>query len=437
MGRFLMKTNPMGAGLLPLYRGITHVLTPLAPLFLKWRQRKGKEEPHRLQERMGIPSRQRPEGSLIWFHGASVGESLSLLPLLQAVKSQGVKGLITTTTRSASEVLHTRLPPGIVHQYIPLDCPRFVDRFLTHWKPDLALIAESELWPNLFCQAKKRKIPLILANAHISSRTFNRWRSWPRTISTLLHTLDLCLAQTEEDANRFLMLGAPRVHIAGNLKYDVPAPPVNMKKLGELLADIGSRPTWVAASTHEGEEEIILDVHQRLRSYFPALLTFIAPRHAERGESIAAMAQARNISLSRRSQGDPINASTDVYLVDTFGEMGLFYRLNTAVFLGKSLGNRGGHNPIEPAKLGNALLHGPHVVNFEETYHLLDQNCGAIKVTSEDSLAHALFLLLSDGALLRKMARSAHEIIETTGGATRIILQALEPYFLHMRLDRG
>ena len=421
---------------LALYRAATAALAPFSSALLAWRRHRGKEDAGRLLERKGLASLPRRSGALVWLHGASVGESLSLLPLVQRLAARGFLVLITTGTVSSAQVLKARLPAGAVHQFVPLDVPRFISRFLDHWRPDLVLIAESELWPNLLCQVSARSIPIALVNARLSQRSFARWSRLPRAVASLLRRIDLCLAQTRDDAARLLRLGAPRVQVAGNLKYDALAPPVGAAELAALSGCIGSRPVWLAASTHPGEEAIALDVHRRLAPRFPDLLTIIAPRHAARGGEIEALAAGCGLVSARRSNGAAIDGRTAVYIADTMGESGLYYRLAGVAFVGKSLAAQGGQNPIEPAKLGSAILHGPHVENFEEVYRELDASCGAAEVRDVGALAEAVGALLSDVSSMRKMARAASETVERVGGACDRILQALEPYFLQMQVQR-
>ncbi|MDB5641971.1 MAG: 3-deoxy-D-manno-octulosonic acid transferase [Hyphomicrobiales bacterium] len=422
--------------LLRAYGSATAMFAPLGPAVLNWRKRRGKEDARRLRERLGIAGAPRPQGPLAWLHGASVGEGLALLPLVEKLRARGFHVLVTTGTVSSAQVLAGRLPGGAIHQYIPLDAARYMRRFLDHWRPDLVMLAESELWPNLIMEVKLRNLPLVLVNARLSERSFQRWQRLPGFISALLGGIDLCLAQSRDDAARLMMLGAPRVQVAGNLKFDVPAPPVNADKLADLSAMVGPRPVWVAASTHAGEEEIALSVHRHLLKKFPNLLTIIVPRHAQRGADIATLAIANGLATGLRSRGDQPGSFTGVYIADTMGELGLFYRVASIVYLGKSMVAQGGQNPIEPAKLGAAILHGPHVANFQEVYRTLDDARGAIEVGDADTLARTLSLLLSDTALLRKTARAAAEAVDGLGGATSNTLSALEPWFMHLRLEQ-
>ena len=422
---------------LAFYRIATSLLGPLAPALLNWRRRRGKEDPRRMAERMGHPSLARPAGPLVWLHGASVGEGIALLPLVERLVARGLNVLVTSGTVTSATILADRLPAGALHQYLPLDIPAFLARFLDHWRPDLALVAESEIWPNMLRMVHERGVPLMLVNARLSPRSFARWSKAPRVIGALLSRISLCLAQTQDDALRLQQLGAPFVEVSGNLKYDVPAPPYAQSALAQMTGAVGARPVWFAASTHAGEEEIILRVHQRLRESFPDLLTILAPRHARRGPQIAQTAAGLGLPVALRSLGDRITPQTQFYIADTMGEMGLFYRLTSIVLVSKSLGAaRGGQNPIEPAKLGATVLHGPHVGNFAQVYQDLAAAQGAVEVADEAALEAALRLYFSDPALLRRSGRATQEAVERFGGATTRIMQALEPWLTLMQAER-
>ncbi len=422
---------------LTFYQGVTTLLGPLAPALLNWRRRRGKEDPRRMAERMGHPSLPRPEGPLVWLHGASVGEGIALLPLIERLVERGFHVLATTGTVASAQILGDRLPSGAQHQYLPLDIPAFLTRFLDHWRPGLALVAESEIWPNMLRMVHARGVPLVLVNARLSPRSFERWRRAPDLIGSLLGRLDLCLAQSKDDALRLQRLGAPHVEVSGNLKYDVPAPPFAPATLAQMTAAVGSRPVWLAASTHQGEEEIILSVHRHLRDAFPDLLTIVAPRNARRGQRIAEIAAGLGVPSALRSLGDSLTPTTEFYVADTMGEMGLFYRLTSIVLMGKSLGAaQGGQNPIEPAKLGVTVLYGPHVGNFVDVYQDLTAARGAVAVSGEAALAQALRLYFSDPALLRRSGRATQEAVERFGGATTRIMQSLEPWLAGMQTEK-
>lgn len=422
--------------ILTLYRLATIALTPLARPLLDMRARDGKEDPERLGERMGVAGLPRPEGRLVWLHGASIGESLALLPLVERLIQRGVETLVTSGTASSASVLAARLPAGAVHQFLPLDAPKFVERFLDHWRPDLALFAESEIWPNIVSAARARRVPLILVNARISRRSVERWRRLPGVAARLFGMIDLCLAQNVDDAARFLSLGAARVRVAGNLKFDVSPPPADAAKLARFRGAVGARPVWAAASTHPGEEEAVLDAHVELARHIPSLLTVIAPRHPERGAEIAALAQSKGLSPALRSSGAEPDDGACVYIADTIGELGLIFRVAGLVFMGRSLAAGGGHNPIEPAKLGCAILHGPNVGDFAEVYAELDATEAAAAASDVEHLARLAFYLLSKPSRMRKMGRAGAEVVERLGGASRNIMTAIEPYLAQCALEQ-
>jgi 3-deoxy-D-manno-octulosonic-acid transferase len=421
---------------LPVYRAAATGLAPFSGLILWRRGRKGKEDPKRIEERRGIAGIPRPEGRLAWLHGASVGEGLALLPVVERLTRKGFNVLVTTGTVTSARILAQRLPGGAAHQFSPLDAPAFIERFLDHWRPDLFLLAESEIWPNTICAVHARGIPITLVNARLSPRSFARWRRFPGFISALLGKIDLCLAQSQDDAARLLQLGAPRVDAIGNLKYDVEPPPADPARLEELSRQIGPRPVWIAASTHPGEEALALRAHKALSARFPNLLTVLVPRHPHRGPEIAAEAQAAGLTAALRSRGDAIAPETAVYIGDTIGELGLFFRLSSVIFMGKSLAGRGGQNPIEPAKLGSAILHGPHIGNFIEVYGALDSQGGAIAVKDADALAEQLDALFTDQTFLRRTAEASRRIVGELGGAADKIMLALEHYIAHMIVSR-
>ena len=419
--------------LLTVYRLATIAATPFASAVLNWRANLGKEDPARLAERMGESNRPRPRGRLVWLHGASVGESLSLLPLIDRFIQRGLEVLVTSGTVSSARVLSARLPAGAFHQYAPIDAPKFVERFLDHWRPDIAVFAESELWPNIVAAVRARGAPLVLANARISRKSAERWRAVPGAAKSVFGAVDLCLAQDSDNAARFLALGARCVRIAGNLKFDVPPPPADSARLAAFNGAIGARPAWAAVSTHPGEEDLVLDAHVDMAAQTPSLLTIIAPRRWERGVEIVEAARARGLTAALRSQESEPRRDVDVYIVDSVGELGLIFRSVGVVLMGKSLlPGGGGQNPIEPAKLGCAILHGPYVENFTEAYGELAAAKAAARVTDAASLARAAQYLLAEPARMRKMGRAAAETVERLGGASRGIMTAVEPYLAQM-----
>ena len=418
------------------YRLLSSVAAPFAPLLLARRLKRGKENGARLDERRGDGRTMRPQGALVWLHGASVGELASALPLIARIAARDVNVLVTTGTVTSSELAEQRLPPGVIHQFLPLDAPRFMRRFLERWQPDLALFVESDLWPNMMIETSRRNVPMILINGRLSDTSFQRWRYLPKTIGNLLRRFDLCLAGTPADAMRLSELGAPRVLTSGNLKLDVPPPPADAAKLAELRAAIFGRPVIAATSTHAGEDALIIEAHSRLRPNFPNLLTVIAPRHPERGAAVAEIAQGAGLTAALRSRGELPSSNTDIYVADTMGELGLIYRLAPVVFVGGSLVRHGGQNPIEPAKLGAAILHGPHVWNFADIYQALDQARGAEQVADEDRLTAALAAMLADPQACARSAAAARQTVDALGGALERTLQSLDPYLMDLLLPR-
>jgi 3-deoxy-D-manno-octulosonic-acid transferase len=420
---------------LRLYRAATAAVTPFTGLWLKRRLRRGKEDAARLSERYGEGKLARPAGPLVWIHGASVGELNTVLPLIERIRRSSVGVLVTTGTLTSAGIAAKRLAPDVIHQFVPLDTPRFVGRFLDHWRPDLALFVESDLWPNMILEASGRGVPLILINGRLSESSFMRWRSFPRTIGALLHRFDLCLVRTPTDAQRFDTLGAPRLSTTGNLKLDVRAPPVDERMLADARSAIGDRPIIGAASTHAGEEALVIEAHRHLRQSFPGLITLVAPRHPHRGPSIAGMAAAQGLKTRLRSRGEALDNTTDIYVADTVGELGLLYRLAPIVFIGGSLVKHGGQNPIEAAKLGSAIVHGPHVWNFTDIYAALDMAHGAATVTDAGKLALRIGEWLGDPAARTRVADTARSTVEALGGAFERTASALEPYLMQLRFE--
>jgi 3-deoxy-D-manno-octulosonic-acid transferase len=432
--------RPNEAERLPLtlhaYRYLAVAASPLMNLLLSYRLKHGKEHPARLSERRGESKVARPPGPLVWLHGASVGELTAINPLVERIVAKDFNVLVTSGTVSSAKIAEQRLPPGVIHQFVPLDSPLFVARFLDHWKPDLALFTESDLWPNLIVMSAERRIPLILVNGRLSERSFNRWRRASTTIAAVLGRFDLCLAQSSVYAARYNDLGAPRVTTTGNLKLDVPEPSAETESLLALQAAIGDRTIIAAASTHAGEETAVVEMHRRLRNSFPRLLTIIAPRHPDRGAGIVEIASAGGLSAALRSQGQMPDAKDDIYVVDTLGELGLVYRLAPIVFVGGSLASHGGQNPVEPIKLGAAILHGPHVWNFAEIYSALDAAGGAEQVSDAGKLAIRVRAWLADPRERTAVVKAAGETVATLGGALDRTLAALDPYLMQLRLER-
>jgi 3-deoxy-D-manno-octulosonic-acid transferase len=421
---------------LSAYRAFAAAAEPVADWLLLRRLKRGKEIPARIGERRGLATLPRPSGPLIWLHGASVGELNSVLPLIERLHARGLDLLVTSGTVTSSRVAAQRLPHGIAHQFVPFDVPAYVRRFLDHWRPQLALFVESDLWPNMLIETAARGIPLLLVNARLSERSFERWRRIPASIRYLLERFDLALARTALDAERLHALSAPRVAITGDLKLDVPAPPAEPTALAVLKASVGTRPLLAAASTHPGEDEHIIAAHRALRERHANLLTIVAPRHPERGTQIAELARAAGLSCALRSKGMLPTDEIDIYIADTLGELGLLYRLAPAVFIGGSLVQHGGQNAIEAAKLGAAVLHGPHVWNFSDIYTALDAAKGAVPIASSEALTQAFADLLSAPEKTAATGQAAKSTVDALGGGLDRTLVALEPYLAKLERER-
>ena len=400
-----------------LWRGTGHVIAPAVRLWLQHRASIGKEDRERLGERFGIAGCPRPAGPVVWCHGASVGEAQALLPLLHDLHRQrpDLTLLLTTGTVTSASLVAQRAGPGIVHQFVPVDLPAAVDRFLDHWRPDLVLWSESDFWPGILAELQRRAIPALLVNARLSERSCRRWAAAPDTARWLLRSFRLIYAQTDQDAERLQRLGAPSVISAGNLKQAAPPLPADADAVVAWQMTLGDRPRWLAASTHPGEERHIAGVHRALKSRFPGLLTLIAPRHPQRGPEIAAELAAPDCVVALRSRNDAVTAATDLYIADTLGELGLWYRLCPIVMMGGSLVAHGGQNPLEPARLDCAVLFGPAMFNFSEAVSGLLASGGAQQVQDAAELTAALGILLGDPAKVAALGRAAKDYAGAQG----------------------
>jgi 3-deoxy-D-manno-octulosonic-acid transferase len=401
------------------YRAVTNILKPAAPLLLKFRERQGKEQEPRMPERYGKTDAVRPKGLLVWLHAASVGETISVLPLIERVTHlrPDAKFLLTTGTVTSAKLAGERLGPNALHQYVPLDIPEYAARFLDHWRPDAALFTESEIWPNLIVETNARGIPIMLVNGRISARSFTRWRRHSGISSPLFSRFSVILAQNERLSRSFNALGARRVITAGNLKADAPPPPVDLRKLDKLRVSLGPRPVFIAASTHDGEEQIVAQAHRIVARTTRNICTIIAPRHPERGKAIATMLRQQGLTVTLRSEGELPSADTEIYIADTIGELGTLYALAPVAFVGGSLVEHGGQNPIEPIRQGAAVLTGPHWGNFRDFYTALLRHKGAAEVKSAEELAAAVVALLDSHSDLEQMRKGADTALSSLSGA--------------------
>lgn len=387
--------------------------TAIAPALtphLRARARSGKEDPARLGERKGLDTTPRPPGRLIWLHAASVGETVSILPVLTELAGHA-RVLVTTGTVTSADLLARRLAElglsgPVFHRFAPLDVPAWSARFLDHWRPDAAVFVESELWPNQLRACRRRHIPMMLLNARLSAGSFRAWRLVPGFARMVLGTFSAIWARGEEDAERFRALGVTGVATEGDLKFAAPPLPFDPDALARLRAVVAGRPVWLAASTHPGEEAAIAALHPALAQRHPGLTTIIVPRHPERGAALAA-----ELGASRRSAGMP--PAPGVWLADTLGEMGLWYRLAPIAFVGRSLlPPGGGQNPIEPARLGCAIAVGPHTGNFQEHMALLHAAGAVRQVADPAALADFVSAMLADPGAARAMGGRAAKVAE-------------------------
>ena len=417
----------------PLIRTYFLYADRAAPKILERRLAEGREDADRIGERRGEAGLPRPYGTLFWFHAASVGEALSTQDLVRQLGADnpGLRFLITTGTRASAQLLDGRLPDNASHQYAPLDSGPFVRRFLDHWKPDLAVWTESEFWPRLMTETANRGIPMLLVNARMSEKSFARWRWLPGGAGPLLRRFDRVLVQDHRSAGYLRRLGLPRsrMEVSGTLKEGASAPSCDPAEFERIAGLIPRRPVWCAASTHGGEEMTVGQAHRAAAREVPGLFLIVAPRHPERGDEVTELLRRDGWAVAQRSKNESINDSVQVYVADTLGEMGLWFRLAPVSFMGGSLERIGGHNPFEPAALGSAILFGPEVKNFADIYDRLDGAGAARKVNGGEELAAAL-VELQDPRKVAAMARSAREVCSSGGDAVKrakdVILEIME-----------
>ena len=390
--------------LIGLYNTLLRILYPLVIRpYIKKRKKNGKEDIKRFNERIGRPTKPRPEGKLIWMHGASVGESVSMLPLIQRLLETYTDAyvMVTTGTTTSAEIMSKRLPERAFHQYLPIENPIFANRFIKHWRPDVALWFESEFWPAMLSCIKKKNIPLILVNGRISNKSFKRWQQFEFAIKELLNCFTLCLGQSEQDEYRLRVLGAKNTLCLGNLKYAGLPLPIDENKKNEILQQIEGRTTWLVSSTHDDEEYKIGKFLKELKQKIPNILTFIAPRHPNRGIEIKERLQDElGLNVALRSADEKITPETEVYIADTIGEMGIWYDLFPLVFVGGSLIPHGGQNFMEPSRCRDAVIVGPHMHNFTDAINRAKKADGIIQVNDVIDLMSMVEHLLTNPDLL-------------------------------------
>jgi 3-deoxy-D-manno-octulosonic-acid transferase len=427
--------------MLKAYRLAGAAAYPLIGGYIAWRTTKGKEEHARRRERYGLTKAPRPAGPLVWVHAASVGETNAVTPLVERIVGFGIHVVLTTGTVTSAQLVRERFQDRVIHQYVPLDLKPAVSRFLDHWVPDLAVFAESEIWPMTILELGARRVPQVLVNGRLSDRSYQAWRKRAYLAEALLENLAHVVAQSQADGERYAALGARPVTVSGNLKSDTDPPSADPASLDVLRRDIGGRKTWAAVSTHDGEEKIAGEVHALLRKRHPDILSIIVPRHPDRADALEATLAASGLKVARRSRRDPVTPDVDILLGDTIGEMGLYLRLTEIAFVGRSLTSEGGQNPMEPAMLDTAVLSGKNVQNFREAYRKLIDKGGARLINDRDMLAGAVNFLLNNEDKRRDMMAAGVETVNEMRGALAATLRALEPYIqpliVKARLEDG
>ena len=413
-----------------LYRIISVLGSPFILFLLSRRLSRGKENRYRFSERLGVPSRIRPKGLLIWLHGASVGESIAMLPLINRIRKDRPEWnvLVTTGTVTSATLMVERLPEGAFHQFVPVDRMAYISRFLNYWKPTLILWTESEFWPNTIGLIGEKKIPILLLNGRVSEKSFKFWKIFPKVIKKLIGTFSLCLSQSESDAFRLNALGAKDTKYVGNLKLASLPLPVDKEAFEEFSTLTKDRYCWVSASTHEGEEEIIGRIHKSLKAKKPEILSVIVPRHPGRGVEIAKTLKTMGLNVALRSKKDNLKSDIDIYIVDTLGELGLFYKIAEIVFMGKSLLHFGGQNPLEPARLNCAIITGPHMENFKEITANFTKRNAFIQVKNEADLLRSISNLLCDTVKRQKLAEGALQVANEQDDVLEAVFNEIQPY---------
>lgn len=407
---------------LALYTGAAHLVPWLVSLPAKTAHHRQNADPARLPERLsGRASAPRPDGKLVWFHAASVGEVAGIIDLARDLcAATGARLLVTTFTKTGGEAAVSRGPADMIHQFLPADTPAATRAFLDHWRPDLAVFTESDLWPILLGAVKKRGIPVALMNVRPSRSR----KKWPRLMGRVLGQFDLVTTQNTQVAAELVSLGLNPavVQVTGDTKAMAAALPVDANALAKARAVIGTRPVWIAASTHAADEAPVLAAHANALAHIPDLLLIILPRHPERGAALHAARPA-----PRRSRDEYPTADDPVWIVDTLGETGLFYRIAPLVFLGGSFGHEGGHNPYEPAQLGAAILTGPHFANQVQPFSALVTQ-GAAQIVQNTAELAAAVTTLTQSAALTQMQSAAQDYMQDMAAGRdrpRLMLQQL------------
>lgn len=416
-----------------LYRVLSTIFFPIIVIYILLRALRGKEDISRIGERFAFASIKAPQASqdLFWIHAVSVGEANSVLILVDEILKNNPKIsiLFTTTTKTSAAIIANKIKDWqgrVTHQFFPIDSYFTVRKFLKHWQPKKIFFVESEIWPNFIEGATKAQIPAFLINGRMSKRSFLRWQFAKKIGLEIFNNFKIIFAQSHEDQERFLQLTNKEVLFFGNLKSQAANLKCDEKELSKIRTEIASRPFWLAASTHAGEEEIVAEVHQELQKKLPNLLTILVPRHPYRSDEIKEMFRLKNIKFSQRAVGGKIDNGVEIYLADGLGELGLFYSLANFTFLGGSLFEVGGHNPFEPIKLKCAVISGKHVFNFKEIYEKLSAQNACVMVENKEDLFKEVEKFLQDRELAQTMAHKALEAIADSQNITKKIIEKLD-----------
>ena len=406
--------------MLLFYRVIINLVILISPLIIFFRLFKKKEHPKRFLEKFCFFSKKKNKGKLIWFHGSSVGEILSIIPLVEKLeKNKKIKQiLVTSSTLSSSSVLQKLRLKKTIHQFFPIDSNFFSKKFLNFWKPSMAIFVESEIWPNMILNIKKKSIPLILLNARITKKSFNKWNSIPGFSKTLFGSFNNTLPQNQETKKYLKILGAKKIKMIGNLKFSENEVKKNHILSNKLKKIFKSKKIWCASSTHKNEEKICAIAHKKLKQKYKNLLTIIIPRHVHRIKDIIEEIKDLKLNYCTHSSQNKINKNTEIYLVDTYGETKSFFKICRTVFLGGSIIPHGGQNPLESIRFGCNIIHGPHVSNFKEIYNLLKSKDLSKKINNSNQLIKVLDLYFNKNGnslkKINKIKKIGSKILDTT-----------------------
>ncbi len=416
--------------LIKSYGAATRALGPLTPIWVRKRASAGKEDPDRLNERHGESKYDRPSGTLIWFHAASVGECQMLMPVIERFHRHdpNIHILVTSGTLTSAKLMAERLPDNGLHQYVPLDYPQAVKKFLTHWNPDMAIWAESEIWPNLIRQTKAAGVPMALLNARMSEKSIAGWEKREESARSLFGAFDVILAADKHTAGGLGGILNRMIDMPGNLK-DASAPlPYDKAELKRLKSELSRRPVWCAASTHPGEDKLMIKAHQQALEKHQRACLILAPRHPDRGDDIAKQLKDAGLSYVTRASNQPITQDTQVLLFNTIGEMGLAYRLSKVTFVCGSLVNGlSGHNPLEPARLDNAVLTGTHISSFADTYMSMISFDAAERILTPQEIGPRVSALISDKKALKVLSNRALEYAQSRDAVLDYVWDKLLP----------